>query len=215
LNVPLVRHLADFSYFVFDYGTGIVPQMWWDWDNDDSFIEGDSTYRFRITAECRCMAGTVNAANGIVTNVLFINGSSGGADRTVEISKGDFLIVTLKKPIAGGSGRFVLHANAGTPSDSVGTDLPFDVGTTCFPFLLQDGASPVIIATNIGYAHLVGVSQYFGIPAVDPGPATTTFFYPELPLGTVLTFQAIITDLGSMSPRNASVTNTVILRVLP
>ncbi len=163
----------------------------------------------------RCDQGTVNAANGFVFNSLFINGSVGDASRQLTISAGDSVDVTLLKPIAGGSGRFVMHADEGIPSLDAAQLLPRSVGLTCFPFLLTDGAMPIVVANNLGRENLVGASEAFGVPQADPERADTTFSYPPLPVGTVLTFQGIIVDPGSRSAKNASTTNAIYLTVVP
>ena len=202
-----------FSIEVFDFGSGIVLGFGWTgWDRDDSFIELDSTYRLRISW-AGCAQGTVNAGNGFVSNVLFLGGSAGGADRTVEISEGDLVDVTLLRPIAGGSGKFALHANLGTPLGGTLTSLPFEIGATCFPMLTSDGAAPVLVANNIGKTNQLGASHYQGVPTPDPDPATTSFLYPDLPLGTVLTFQGVVVDPASQGLRAVSATNAVVLRV--
>ena len=154
----------------------------------------------------------MNGATGSF-DVLGINGSSGGADRTVEVGDGDFVDVFVLKPLTGGNGKFVLHANEGVGGALDATILPFAIGTACFPFLLNQGASPVIVANNLGRTGKVGVSKFFGTPVEEPGRATTTFYYPPLPLGTVLTFQALIIDPGSESAKGVSTSNAVILRV--
>ena len=160
-----------------------------------------------------CSEGTVNGATGAF-DVIGINGSAGGADRTVEVSDGDFVDVFVLKPLTGGNGTFVLHANEGIGGAPDATILPFDIGTTCFPFLLNQGASPVIVANNLGRTEKVGVSKFYGTPIADPDAATTTISYPPLPSGTVLTFQGVIFDPGSESSKGVSTTNAVILRVL-
>ncbi len=163
-----------------------------------------------------CLNGTVNQANGgFLGDVLYIQGSTGGPDQTVELFDGDVVSVSVLKPVTGGNGRFVLHADIGTPNASTAATLPFDVGTTCFPFLLNEGATPVLVANNIGKTNLVGSSNLFGFPTDDPESATTTILFPAFPVGTVLTFQGVILDPGAVSSKGASVTNGVVLEVLP
>ncbi len=170
-----------------------------------------AVYGFRVP----CESGSINDALGSGYNVLAIDGSSGGSDRTVQLSDGDFVPVTLVRPGGGGSGRFVLHANLGAPSAASRSTLPFDVGTACFPFLLGQGASPLIVANNVGRASAVGTSQFLGNPFADPESATITFFYPDLPAGWTYTFQAIIADPGARSSKGFSLSNAVLVEVLP
>lgn len=211
-NIPVTGSLESFSFVVGDSGSGLATVFIWDWDGDDSFIEGDSTYRFRLTA-VGCAHGTTNAGNGFLTDVLYLNGSNGGEDRTVEGTHGDFLTVTVLEPIAGGSGRFVVHANASDLSAASSVNLPFEIGAPCFPFLLSQGGAPVIVANGIGRPAQLGESNYFGAPVGDPDPAMTQLFYPALPLGTVLTFQGVIVDPASTGTKAVSTTNAVTLRV--
>ena len=181
--------------------------------DDENGTDSGAVYVF--IGELPCQQGTINAAAGSSFNVLFVDGSSGGEDRTVAIQDGDLISVTIVKPGAGGNGKFVLHANEGEPTSATQSPLPFSIGTTCFAFLLGDGAAPVIVANNLGRTDLVGSSEYFGTPWADPDTADVHFFYPDVPVGTVLTFQGIIVDPGTVSPRGVSATNAVILKVMP
>ena len=207
-NTPLMRSLPDFTLQVVDTGNGVVTIFSWNWDRDPSFIENDSTYRFRIVAES-CSIGTTNAGNGFFIDTVCLNGSNGREDRTVAATFGDFLEVTVLKPIAGGNGRFVIHANTGDLTASSGSILPFGIGTSCFPLLTSSGATPVIVANNIGRTGSVGESNYFGVPTEDPDPARSELSYPALPQGTVLTFQGLIIDPASAGTKAVSLTNAV------
>ena len=171
-----------------------------------------ATYVFH---ERLCLAGVVNAANGRVTNSLFVNGSSGGSDRLVQLGDGEALSVSVQRPVAGGNGRFVLHVNEGAPGTTNDALLPAVVGRTCFPFLLSQGAAPVIVANNIGKESLVGASHFYGTLSPDPPAATTTLAYPDFPIGTTLTLQAVILDPGALSTRGASATNAVVVQYVP
>ncbi len=162
-----------------------------------------------------CLDGTVNAGAGAVTSNLYVNGVLGGETRTVDVGPEDLLLVSLIAPTAGGNGKFVLHANAGTVTPATQTLLPLDIGTTCFPFLMNAGASPVIVANNLGKTGLLGESEFYGAPQADPGRATTHLLYPALSVGTVLTFQAVMIDAGSAGSKAVSTTNAVVVSVVP
>jgi hypothetical protein len=168
-----------------------------------------------------CMPGTVNAGAGSVTDVLYVNGSTGGTGRIVATGEGDALWAAILGAPAGGIGKFVVHADFGEPAPATQTNLPGGVGTTCFPFLLPQGASPDAVWNNIGKADLVGPTQYFdGTPLPDPARAPTVFLVlfagdpVHLPVGTSVTFQGILLDPGSASSKGGSTTNAVVLRVL-
>lgn len=162
--------------------------------------------------------GTVNAGLGPVTDILFINGSQGGSTRTVEVEAGQPIWGVILPPPGGSNLRYVVQANYGRPSLTTLQTLPSGIGLACFPML---GGTPGAVWNNIGFEHLVGVSQTFGSPIPDPGLAPTIFFYQgtgdsvNLPSGTTLTFQALVHDFGSASPtQNGSVSNAVVVKVL-
>ncbi len=162
-----------------------------------------------------CLAGAVNALNGSITNVVFVDGTSGGEDRTVELEDGQPLIISIQRPVTGGSGRFVLHVNQGAPGTTSEVRLPASIGRTCFPFLLASGATPIIVANCLGREPRVGESRFMATPVPDPQPATTTLFYPDFPLGTTLTVQGVILDPGAVSSLGASATNAVVVTYVP
>lgn len=162
-----------------------------------------------------CSEGTVNSGAGAVTDNLYINGNSGDVMRRVDVSADHLLLASLIAPAAGGNGKFVLHADVGEPVPGSQALLPFDIGITCFPFLSTAGAAPVLVANNLGKTGLLGESEFYGSPQADPERATTHVLYPALPVGTVLTFQAVMVDTGSAGSKAVSTTNAVIVTVVP
>ncbi len=162
-----------------------------------------------------CKAGTTNITQGYLIDTLYVQGSNGGSERTVDVPATSPIRIAMVETGAGGNGKFVLHGDLGRPGDTPRPELPFDIGATCFPFLAADGADPLIVANNIGRTQLVGESRYRNTPWPDPERASTEFLYPALPPGTVLTFQALIVDPSSQSSRSVSVSNAVIVNILP
>jgi len=168
---------------------------------------------------CHCRTGNVNADLGPIANTLFLNGGTGGWDRTLAVTEGDPIVGFMMKPPAGGIGKYVIHANLGAPGPGTPSPLPASVGTPCFEMFLGAGANPVAVWNNLGKTNLVGSSAYFGTPIANPPKATAVFLElpsgdaTNLPAGTTITFQGIILDPGSESPKGGSVTNAVILRV--
>lgn len=177
---------------------------------------------FFLPAEPSCIDGSVNV-EGVegITPVLFLNGSTGDTGPTVFLTEASTLSATIVEPPAGGNGKFVVHANTGFPNDTTTVVLPASIGTACFEVLLQTGAMPIAVWNNIGKESKVGASTYFdSMPIVDPDRAPATWL--DLPtgdpvylsVGTVITFQGVIVDPMSASPKLVSVTNAVILEIL-
>lgn len=179
------------------------------------------TVQILSSAALLCTRGAVGLASApIPTSVLLVNGETGGRERKVAVGEGAALRFTMSLPPSGGRGRFVVHANLGPPGGAGLTVLPESVGTVCFPLLLPQGASPVAIWNNLGKTAKLGASTYFdGSPIPDPAPAPVDFLDlpggdPEqLPAGTVVTLQGVVFDPDATSPRGASATNAVVLRV--
>lgn len=187
-----------------------------------NYEEIDAVQLIGTVLDEECVLGTVNAGNGEIRDVLFVNGSNGGSDRRVEVKEGEPIWVTILRPPGGSNGRFVMNANFGSYDSGNQTALPYQMGTTCFPLFLSDGATPDAIWRNFGRAAIFGRSQYFdGTLIPNPNRAPTTFLdLPEgdaiyLPAGTVVTFQGAIIDRASAGTEIGSATNSVTLKVLP
>lgn len=169
-----------------------------------------------------CLVGSVDRTDDPDSDVLFVNASTGDAvSRTVSVREGARLWTTIVPPPAGGSGRFVVHANAGKPTVATATELPFDVGSICYPLILPTG-SPLAIWNNLGKTMRLGESRYLdGTPIADPSLAPTTFMFlangdaMNLPLGTVITLQGAIVDPASQSVKRVSSTNAVTIEIVP
>lgn len=166
--------------------------------------------------ELACFEGSITP----VTDILFLNGNSGGASRTVSVAEGALVLASIVKPPAGGNGKFLCHANFGFPNETTETVLPAQIGTFCFPVLIPQGATPDAIWNNIGKVNQVGASTYFdGSSIPNPERAPTSFLElfsgdpVNLPMGTDVTFQAVILDPASPSPKSAGCSNAVVLSV--
>ncbi len=180
------------------------------------------SYTFRV--DTACGGGTIGDAVGTPTDVLFVNAGAPGnpGTRHVEVQPGDSITASIVKPPSGGNGKFVVHANLAAPGIETQAALPAKLGTFCFPLLFSQGGAPAAVWNNIGKENQVGASQYFdGSPIADPPRAPADFLAlptgdpAELPVGTTVTFQGVILDLDSLSPKRASTTNAVVLEVLP
>ncbi len=172
----------------------------------------DLFFESLVPEDLDCRVGNVNGTGEIV---LTVNGSS-DTEAPIEVGVNGPLDVRLVKPSTGGNGKFVAHANWGRPTSGTERVLPASIGTTCFPFLLDAGATPAAVWNNIGKTDRVGSSTYFnGDPLPDPARAPTSFLFRsngapgQLPVGTVVTFQAVMIDPNAASPKGVSTTNAV------
>lgn len=210
-----------------DAGTPLVAPAT-DIDGDPRFLDGDGDGiggidigADEVVPEHVVLFGTVNAAGGAIEDVLFLNSTAGDASRSVEVSDGGPITLEMNRPSTGGPGKYVLHANLGSPDLSLFSVLPAGVGTVAFPLLLSNGASPIAIFNGrLGKQQHVGASTYFdGTPIPDPerAPAIVldlpTGDAVNLPPGTDITFQGVVVDLNSTSPKRASVTNGILMLV--
>ncbi len=154
-------------------------------------------------------------------DLLFVNGSRGsGGLPLVTVSAGSPILATMQAAPAGGSGRFFVHLNPGTPNDTTLTALPFSLGTACFPVEVAPfgEANPAAVWKNLPNPR-AGSSMYFGAPIADPSPAPATFLdLPSgdpvnLPVGFDFTVQGAIVNPSSSADKAISLTNAVVVSV--
>lgn len=169
-----------------------------------------------VAFNATCTDGNVNAGVGLVSDALFINGES----RNAQVQEGATTWGVMLGAPAGGNGTFVVHANSGTPSVSGEVSLPLNLGTVCFPMFLNQGATPLAVWNNSGRIAKFGASEYFDGSAIpDPLAAPSVFLRlfdgdtANLPVGTIITFQGLLVDPGSISSLGGSVTNAVVLDI--
>ncbi len=154
-------------------------------------------------------------------NLVSVNGQTGaGQEWTVVADSTGPLQFSIVKPPAGGNGKFFAQLDAGLPTNSTITKLTNQLGDTCFPVLLNNGAAPVARFNGIGKKDKVGCSEYFGDDTVaDPANAPTTFLdlptgdAGNLPIGTVFTLHAVIINPAVVGAKQASITNSVIVTI--
>jgi concanavalin A-like lectin/glucanase superfamily protein len=163
---------------------------------------------------CACAAGNVNAAAGPSTDVLFVNGSSGEASRTVTVAIGSPVTASLDaSPSGPPSTRYCLWIWATPPTREVTLDLgSSDLGCVVNPTPFQPFLSPQpfrVVAAGLPPVFSAGVTPLHSPPAA---PWTLTqargFARPR-----TLTLQGVIEDAGSASADGFSVTNAVVLSV--
>lgn len=185
--------------------------------DDDAGTESGSAYVFPVLERG---IGECQGVDGVTT--LEVNGADGeGQDHRVIVDGDGPLDFFIAKPVAGGSGKFLAHLNSGAPDACTITPLPARLGDSCFDFLIPPfgTGAPVAVWNNIGKRDQVGASAYFGSLLIDPVPAPVTFLSlpsgdpSHLPPGSTLTLQAVIRNPASSSPKNASVTNGILIVV--
>lgn len=157
-------------------------------------------------------------------NLLTVAGDTGiGSGYQVAVSAAGPIRANIARPAAGGNGKFLAHLNAGRPNNSTVAPLPASLGAMCFdPLIVPSGSGmPVAIWNGIGKETKVGSSNYFGTPISNPANAPTTFL--DLPTGDPIhfplcatyTLQAVVRNPASSSPKGHSVTNAVVIEVIP
>lgn len=204
-------------------GLSLTPT---DADGDDRSLDGDgdSVARVDMGADELNPSVAVLFGNGFLggrrlSNSILINESPGNRNRRVHVAGGDRIEVKLRH-LGESFASSVIHANLGTPSPATLAALPAQIGTVGFPLVLPL-ATPVIIWNNLGRRSELGSSVYFGTPIADPVPEFNTTPLIDLtegdemnlPPGTTVTFQGIIENRDSISPKEISVTNGVVLVV--
>lgn len=179
-------------------------------------FSGISPTGIAVSDPSTCVEGNIEDGAGSATDALYVNGDS----RRSATAAGDAVIAAIVQPPAGGTGRFVVHANLGTPTAQTSVDLPGGIGEFCFPMFLNQGAAPAAVWNNLGRESKVGASQYFdGSPIADPPPAPALLLglaqgdAQYLPPGTAVTFQGVIMDDGATGSQPVSATNAVVLLI--
>ena len=172
--------------------------------------------------------GNCQGADSPDSDVLYVNALQGGATLTVGIDNTLPIGMAIQKPPAGGPGKFITTLNPGIPSASTITPLPAQLGVYCHPLLIPPfgSAAPLCIWNNIGKTNKVGASNYFGTTVANPAKAPTYMNSSiagdpyivggdpgNFVLGQQYTYQGIIFNPTSSSPKGASVTNAMIVDV--
>ncbi|MBI1851125.1 MAG: hypothetical protein HYR85_12345 [Planctomycetes bacterium] len=160
------------------------------------------------------LTGNVNAGSGPVTDVLFVNGSAGDANRDVFVPTNTAIQVRLDAAPAGSdTGNYVVWAWVGPPTNpfvlDVGTSF---LGTTANPTPFQPFASPQPFRCLRGGLP----PQFCGSATEVRAPRSAPWSVLKgngLPHPITLTIQGVLQDLGAASADQYSVTNGVVLHV--
>jgi len=161
-----------------------------------------------------CRQGTVlDPAESQPAIVLRVNGSEGDEAGVVQVATAASIVVTMDPPPAGPiPAPFAMYGWLGEPSPSTVTPHPMDLGVMCFPTPVTGGLpQPKRIWNNIGHPEILGTPHY---PS-DPAPSTPLSKPGGIWFVVTVTFQGIILDDGSTARKPASITNAVILKVIP
>ncbi len=150
-----------------------------------------------------CAAGFVGLANGGPFDILTMNGSSGGAQRLVQIPVGSAITTTIATPPT--SALPVNHALLGwigVPEASYEFPLPLGIGTFCF---IPCDVDPSLPAFDVWSTFGPGNCGFLASATQTP----FSFFNPGYPFPLPdLTFQVILEE----SPGVLRVGNALVLR---
>lgn len=150
--------------------------------------------------------GNVGAGAGGPYDHLFVNGSSGGRDRRVNVGINQPVTISLTQPPSNPNPTdFVLFGQFGIPNPFVDTNaLPFGIGTACIRFcLLYPGALDLFLLAN-SYG-----SPVCGPPIFTSAPGAWSSVPVFVPIQVAATFQGVIFE----TPSSIRVTNAVVLSV--
>ncbi len=223
MHTPAIVNLINYQQdlilangFFGDVGTQLVL-------DDIAFFDGELTAaEVDQLSQCGLVSfleqgasGNVNVGNGTRADVLFVDGSSGGATRTVTTTVNSPIEVTLDTAPAGpASARYVFWAwvagptlavNLGAAGQSIGclmNPTPFHSGLSPQPFRCVRGSGIPIFAC----AGTV----------VTSGPPTAPWSLnrgPGLANPMTISMQALLEDSGSANATGFSVTNGVVLQI--
>ncbi|MBI1851020.1 MAG: HYR domain-containing protein [Planctomycetes bacterium] len=157
--------------------------------------------------------GNVNVGLGERENVLFVNGTAGDANREITVHVGERLTANMLAPSSRTLARFALYGWSGAPNASTLSLQPSGLGMMVFPSPLTRSRHPQPLAIW----NNRGVTQRLGIPNHPSQSAPSLIFNVARGLGNPRTFsfQAIIEDDGSQISQHFSITNAVVLQVVP
>jgi len=161
-----------------------------------------------------CRSGTLGVATGpLPPVVLRINGSEGDENRAVVVTVGSAVAITMDTPPLGPSpAPFAMYGWVGEPNASTVTPHPKGVGAMCFPTPVTGGLpQPNRIWNNIGHPTILGYPHF---PS-EPAPSTPFSKVWGIPFAITATFQGFIFDEGSSADHPVSLTNAVILKLVP
>ncbi|MBI1851014.1 MAG: HYR domain-containing protein [Planctomycetes bacterium] len=157
--------------------------------------------------------GNVNVGLGDRENVLTINGTAGDARREIQVHVLQPFTVEMAAPSSVTPAPYTLYVWLGASRSDTLTPQPRGLGTMVFPTPLNRSRlpQPNRIFNNVGSPGRLGTPDYPSMPAPSVVFARPTGF-TQLRTGT---FQGFIQDDGSQIPQHFSITNAVVLQIVP
>lgn len=191
-----------------------------DKDGEERFVDGDldntvtiDRGALELSVHMAARYGTVNATGEDLANVLRVNGSAGDGRRVVTASVGEPIAVTVSAPPAGPqTAPFALYVWEDEPDhDSVVVLQPRGLGFLCFGSPMSRGTQPIYIWNNLGWR------QALGRPDRESSPAPTTLVDTRhgSRIAIKVTLQGVIADHGSAADGPVSLTNAIVLDIVP
>ena len=166
-----------------------------------------------------CGPGAVNVGCGAREDILTVNGSTGGASRTIDVGTGTPMSFVLDEPSSesgDGNGENVcIYMWYDAPSNGDVVNLPKQLGLMCFGPLLVESRSADLTFNSLGFVNKLGAHDAPPAPPVVPDGGTIEFYSLPGGFGTPMnvTVQGLVPDQCTQGTRDFSVTNAVLIRV--
>ncbi|MBI3846342.1 MAG: PD40 domain-containing protein [Planctomycetes bacterium] len=203
---------ADGRFVAFSsYAETLVP-------GDTNLTSDIFVHEFRDQGACR--AGSVNAGGGLITDVLFLNGSSGDQNRIVTVPVSAPIQVSLNAAPNGPGGpgmpvaRYAVWVWAQYASNAFDLTARGELlGCTVNPTPFRPLAAP----QPFRCLHGTGLpGAVCGPVPTLPSPARAPWTFTRaagISRPAAFTFQGVLEDAGAANASGFSVTNAVILRI--
>ncbi len=184
-------------------GTGQITVTIENENGNDLLI---NAFEYGVPPQVACRYGNVNENAGPITDVVFINGSAGNEERVVTLSRDTPITCSVTAPPSMDQAAYVMYIYFGAPALGTEVNLPFNLGTLCYPCPLTGGfPQPVIIANNIGWPRILGRAN---LPSVS-APEDLFRLAHGTRLPRTLFFQGLMEDITD--PGGISATNGIVL----
>ncbi|MBI1853222.1 MAG: PD40 domain-containing protein [Planctomycetes bacterium] len=164
-----------------------------------------------VAPELSARYGTVGVGQGDRETVLLVNGIGGDPlTREIVVHSRIEISVVMASPSSRSSARFAVFAWPGASDPTTIRVQPRGVGTMSFPTTLDVGTpQPIAIGNNL--------DPRIGVATIPTSP--TPSLVARLPRGirrpTTVTLQGFIQDSAAASSARVSVTNAMVVRVVP